>query len=373
MADYQAPVAWTCKYEDPDLDAAVRQVTFHQSFGPGFSTGVHVFAIRAQLDGEPWIDKLIKTIEEKKELKFYFEDVSGSKKTKPQSHLILGCTLGVYLDPANAPRNALYVHTVEKRIKLDMKEADKYYKEESLDKMIKKIVEDAGLEMDDELVEECKTPPEFQALIQPGITPHAFIMSQVIPRSVNTEIKGGYRLLSADGEKVGFCTPWYKADEEVKLRKEEVLGVKEISDSFEALVRGGSEWTTTGFDPLTKKKLEKKIEDTEYPTQLSSKEPLHKGTRSAWYPCRTQEAVDAWAAAIHDTQCWGYGFTVFVRGTDKIGESEKEIKPNLKISLEGTKYRETDKQKGLVAAATYEFKNQRLSIALHCFTNALET
>ncbi len=372
MADYQAPVAWTCKYEDPDLDAAVRQVTFHQSFGSGFSTAVHIFSTKAQID-EPWLDKLVKTIEEKKELKFHFEDVSGSKKTKPQSHLVWGWTQGTWLDPSSSPRNALIVHTIEKRIKLDMKSPFKYYKEETLDKMVKKIIEAEGLEMDDELVEECKTPPEFQALIQPGITAHEFLMRQVIPRSVNTKGKGGYRIMSVDGEKIGFCTPWHKADEEVKLRKEEILGVKEISDSFEALRRGGSTWKTFGFDPLMKKKLEAEKKDTEYPTQLSQKEPLHKGDRSRWYPVRTQEAADVWAAAVHDTQCWGYGFTVTIRGSDKIGESEKEIKPNMKISLEGTNYRKTDKQKGLVAAATYEFNNQKLQIALHCFTNAAET
>lgn len=361
------PVAWRVSYGDPVLDAAAESVSFLQSFGSQFSSARHTFRTRASVGGAALQDAVVARLEGNRELSFHFEGLGGTDSTLEQHHVVHSWRLGTSLDPGR-DINRVEVTTVERRALLGLEQHTALHAGASTDAIVRQIAAAAGMAMDEDLVEPAATPPEFRRLVQPSVDDHSFILSHVVPRSVNRRGAGGYRLLTSDGRRLGFCTPGYGAGEAVRLRPAEILAVREVADQLDCVRAGGGSWTTDAFDPLRRVSLAGAASG--FPEAVEAGLPMYAGAASAWHPCRTPEAAAVWARAQHDRLCWGYAFSVTVRGASALGESAAPVRPNMRISLAGTKYRERDAHTGLVSSVLHEFRSQNYHLTLHCFRNA---
>ena len=208
-------------------------------------------------------------------------------------------------------------------------------------------------------LEDTTPVPEFAQLRQSNLTDYEFIVGHCAPRSLVGD-NGGYELASLDGRAVRYATPAYQIGE-YRPEPEQVIRVEEGDRSFPVTKRGGADLLVHGFDHYAKKPLSVIVKAANSSPVYGSASMTMVGERQESVPLTSQDGLKAWAVARHaQLRSTAFPFQVHMAG-----EVEKLIVP-CSINLAGTRFRETDGQRGTIASIHHEVYRGRYRMVANC-------
>lgn len=223
--------------------------------------------------------------------------------------------------------------------------------------LVDAIILEGALKPDTDLWEACPVIPEFEVLRQTNLTNYQFLTRHVLPR-----MKGGYYLYTNDGKKAQFHTAGYKA-EKLEFDPLQIHDVEEHNKVFDTLKMGGSTFEVTGYDPMLKSFLGPTAATGGVSPSFGNTGPMHKGNRREATFLQQDQSLDWWSETRNRWHSYrSYSLNVIFRGfipdSGWVG--------SMRIEMEGTKFREPDKQQGFVCAVLHEIEAGKYEVTAMC-------